>query len=84
MKNLKSNSLFILFVLFSFSGIFGQSPFVTIWKTDNSGTSGDSQIIFPAFGEYSYEWMEMGNPANTEAGTAVGEKTFDFPNPGPN
>ncbi|MEQ9373534.1 MAG: BspA family leucine-rich repeat surface protein, partial [Imperialibacter sp.] len=54
-----------------YSPLLAQSPFITTWKTDNSGTSGDTEIIIPTTGtgyNYTVDWEEVGNPSNN--GTA--------------
>lgn len=66
----KMTNLIILCLLIGFSAN-SQNPFITIWKTENPGVSNTNEIRLPASGEYSYEWEEMGNPANTGSGTAV-------------
>src|SRR5690625_4392751 len=53
-------------------------PFVTLWKTDNPGSSGDTEIIIPAHGQFQYTWEEVGNPLNTGSGTGNDETTIDF------
>lgn len=60
-----------------------QSPFVTIWKTDNPGVTKNHQIQIPCFGSiYSINWEEVGNPGNN--GSLFGDSTtlVTFPTPG--
>src|SRR5690606_29551754 len=66
-------------------------PFITIWKTDNSGTSNDNQITIPTDPSeelalvYNYEvyWEEVDNPTNNgSAAGLTGDYTIDFPAPG--
>jgi surface protein len=58
-------------------------PFITIWKTDNPGISGDNQITVPGTGStYLIEWEEVGNPDNSESETGTNEHTVTFPSPG--
>ncbi len=66
-------------------------PFITIWKTDNSGVSEDNQIIIPTDPSeelalvYNYEvyWEEVDNPTNNgSAAGLTGDYTIDFPAPG--
>ncbi|MTI40808.1 BspA family leucine-rich repeat surface protein, partial [Fulvivirga lutimaris] len=63
LKNLKfKKPLLILIIFFSAGNLMGQNPFVTIWKTDNPGSSNDNQIKIPtatAFGftyDYTVDW----------------------------
>ena len=66
----------------------GQSTtsFVTTWKTDNPGTSSNTQITIPASGSgynYNVTWEEIGNPSNT--GSSSGNTvsiTIDLPSSG--
>lgn len=78
--NKVNNLIFLCFFIVSIT--YGQSPFVSVWKTDNPGVSSSSEVLFPASGEYSYEWTEMGNPSNTGSGTATDSYTIVFSNPG--
>lgn len=66
-------------------------PFITIWKTDNSGVSEDNQIIIPTDPSeelalvYNYEvyWEEVDSPTNNgSAAGLTGDYTIDFPAPG--
>lgn len=63
-----------------------QRPFITIWKTDNSGTSSDTQISIPTTGsgyDYDIAWEEVGNASNNGSMTNVtGGITIDFPSVG--
>src|SRR5690625_190728 len=54
------------------------NPFITIWKTDNSGGSGNTKITIPAYGQFQYTWKEVGNPSNTGSGTGNDVTTIDF------
>jgi surface protein len=59
------------------------SPYITVWKTDNPGTSASNQITIPGTGtNYIIEWEEVGNPSNR--GDAVGNNstTVTFPTSG--
>ncbi|MCI5058510.1 MAG: BspA family leucine-rich repeat surface protein [Flavobacteriales bacterium] len=59
------------------------TKFITRWKTDNTGTSNDNQIILPATGtSYLVEWEEVGNPANNGSTTLSGTNTITFPSAG--
>ncbi|MCH5717868.1 BspA family leucine-rich repeat surface protein [Niabella hibiscisoli] len=59
-----------------------QQPFVTVWQTDNPGTTGSSSIQVPATGEYTYTWERIGTPAASGSGSANGTITITFPSPG--
>ncbi len=56
--------------------------FITIWKTDNDGTSGDDQITIPATGEFTYTWVDTNNPASTGSGNGNDGTTITFPQAG--
>jgi len=56
--------------------------FITIWKTDNDGTSGDDQITIPATGEFTYTWVDTNNPASTGSGNGNDGTTITFPRAG--
>jgi len=57
--------------------------FITTWKTDNPGSSSDTQITIPTTGtgyDYNIVWTEVGNPTNTGTLLGVlGNVTIDFP-----
>lgn len=75
-------SLFTLLILQA-SFAMAQNPFITVWKTDNSGGSDNNQITIPGTGtDYLIEWEEVGNEANS--GTLVGSDftTITFPSAG--
>src|SRR5690606_21363670 len=66
-------------------------PFITIWKTDNSGTSNDNQIIIPTdqsedlalVYNYNVYWEEVDNPTNNGSIAGLTDNdTLDFPSPG--
>ncbi|WP_188752688.1 BspA family leucine-rich repeat surface protein [Parapedobacter defluvii] len=56
--------------------------FITIWKTDNDGTSGDDQITIPTTGEFTYTWVDTNNPASTGSGNGNDGTTITFPRAG--
>src|SRR5690606_22970099 len=56
--------------------------FITIWKTDNDGPSGDDQITIPAGGEFTYTWVDTNNPASTGSGSGNDGTTITFPQAG--
>lgn len=73
----------------SSSDIQQTSPFVTTWKTDNSGNSGPNQILIPTRANanvpYNYDvyWEEIGNGSNSGTIAGVtGDLTITFPNAG--
>ncbi|MBK6265046.1 BspA family leucine-rich repeat surface protein [Marivirga sp. S37H4] len=75
-----------LFLSLIFSFELSAQGFVTIWKTDNPGTSEANQISIPTTGTgYNYDifWEEVGNNNNngTLSGIA-GNTTIDFPSAG--
>ncbi len=74
----------LLFTGFSVTGANAQdTPFITIWQTDNPGTSDDAQIIIPGEGtDYTIEWEEVDNPDNNGSETGSGEHTLTFPSEG--
>lgn len=80
MRNLKTKLLLVLFTFIV--AVNGQSPFVTVWKTDNPGSTADNQILFPAYGDYEYSWLDLADPSNSASGSASGTKIFDFPHAG--
>lgn len=61
----------------SFSG-FAQNEFISTWKTDNTGTSSDTEITIPmvvSSGSYSVDWNNDGTPDETGI---TGSVTHDF------
>ncbi|WP_342083987.1 BspA family leucine-rich repeat surface protein [Dyadobacter sp. OTU695] len=75
------NKLFTFLLLIC--ALHANAQYITVWKSDNQGTSANNQIIIPAKGNgYSIAWEEIGNPANN--GTAIGTNnyTLTFPTPG--
>lgn len=58
-------------------------PFITIWKTDNEGSSTDNQITIPGTGtNYTIEWEEVDNPSNNGSETGTNAHVITFPSPG--
>ncbi|GEM_PF-2830720 len=71
------------FLLFFFSTINAQSPFITVWQTDMPGISEDNQILIPGTGSgYTIEWEEENNPSNSGALTGENAAVVSFPHPG--
>ncbi len=81
------NFIFRIFILSLFTTqTFGQA-FITIWKTDNPGTSASSQITIPTIGtgySYSIYWEQAGSPLinGTIPGPITGNHTITFPSAG--
>ena len=76
----------IFFSLISLFGIFlganGQNEFITVWKTDNSGSSADNQITIPTSNseedtyDYTVDWGD-GNTNTNVTGNIT--HTYDAP-----
>lgn len=75
--------LFIFLFIWCFvSPVLGQ-PFITIWKSDNSGVTNSDQIRIPGTGtSYLIEWEEVGNPTNNGSLTGSNTVTVTFPSAG--
>lgn len=57
--------------------------FITIWKTDNFGASGNNEVEFPGVGTYDIYWQEVGNSSNSGSiNGASGQYTITFPSIG--
>ena len=74
--------LFLVLLPFFASG----QAFITTWKTDNPGSSTDTQIAIPTTGtgyDYNIVWTEVGVPSNTGTiNNITGDVTIDFPSAG--
>ncbi len=61
-------------------------PFITTWKTDNSGTSTNTQVTIPTTGsgyDYDIYWEEVGNALNNGTlANQAGDATINFPSIG--
>ena len=79
MNNLLRVIVFLLSVLPSL--VYSQD-FVTIWQTDNAGTSANDQITIPGTGTYTIDWVEVGNPGNNGSNAGSGTTTVTFPSAG--
>ncbi|RUA33665.1 MAG: hypothetical protein DSY77_09125 [Bacteroidetes bacterium] len=82
-----SSILFSLLIVLIFQTGFAlaqDAPFITVWQTDNPGTSEDNQITIPGTGtDYLIEWEEVGNEANNNGSeTGTDEYTITFPSVG--
>jgi len=77
-------SLFTLLIFQTGFALAQDAPFITIWKTDNPGSSEDNQITIPGTGtDYLIEWEEVGNEAaNNGSETGTDEHTITFPSAG--
>ena len=59
---------------------FDPDPFVSIWDTDKSGVSTNTQIQIPALGSnFDIEWEEVGNPVNSGMLSGNGTTLLNFP-----
>ena len=60
--------------------------FITTWKTNNSGSSGNNQITIPTEGtgyNYNIYWEEVGNSDNSGSATGItGDHTITFSSEG--
>jgi len=68
---------------FTITGVPLSDAFITVWKTNNPGTSANNRITIPGTGNnYTILWEEVGNPGNN--GTTIGNNTttVTFPSAG--
>ncbi len=73
----------LLSILTLCAALNSMAQFVTIWKTDNPGTSNSNQITIPATGNnYTINWVEVGNAANNGTEIGNGIHTLTFPSAG--
>src|SRR5690625_4089504 len=71
--------LSVVMLLFCSLNSYGQTePFITVWKTDNPGSSSDTQIRIPASGMFDYTWEEVGNASNSGTGSSNDATIIDF------
>jgi len=57
--------------------------FITVWKTNNEGTSGTNQITIPGTGtNYLIAWENLGNPSIKGTATGNNTTTITFPSQG--
>ena len=61
---------------------WAQQPFITTWKTDNTGASNPNQISIPATGDFNYIWENVANSAEKGSGNGSGTTTITFPQAG--
>lgn len=64
--------IILLLLTLTFGAAYAQDPYITVWKTDNTGSTASNQIQIPAVGDFIYTWEEVGNPSNTGGGTGTG------------
>lgn len=76
--------LVIILISLSTFQLIGQTPFVTIWKTDNIGGSSNNQIQIPGEGNhYTIDWEEVADSSNNGNMTVInGSATVSFPSSG--
>ncbi|MEQ9377861.1 MAG: hypothetical protein RIG68_21920 [Imperialibacter sp.] len=76
-------SLLLLLTLAFATAELSAQPFITVWKTDNPGTSDDNQIKIPAEStSYNYDiyWEDISNAeVNGTASGITGAHTITFP-----
>jgi surface protein len=81
----KKPLLFLPFIMLAAISVNAQA-FITTWKTDNPGTSTNTQITIPTTGggyNYNIYWEEVGNAAhNGTVNNVVGNRTIEFGTPG--
>jgi len=77
-------SLLTLLILQTGFALAQDAPFITVWQTDNPGSSNDNQITIPGTGtDYLIEWEEVGNEANNNGSeTGTDRHTVTFPSAG--
>ncbi|MCO6497810.1 MAG: BspA family leucine-rich repeat surface protein [Chitinophagaceae bacterium] len=80
--SLKTLLFFVIFLLLGSSETFAQRPFITVWKTDNYGSTNANSIGFEAEGEFDYEWEEVADPDNKGSGSSEDNTVIAFPHPG--
>ena len=70
-------------LLFLLCAFHARGQFITVWKTNNAGSSGSTQILIPAGGtNYSIAWEEVGVPSNKGTTTGSGSYTLNLPSAG--
>ncbi|GEM_PF-1209738 len=68
-----------LLVLLMATSITAQNEFITTWETDNSGTSGDTEITIPTHSAYAYNYdVDWNNDGIFDEFGIVGSTTHDF------
>ena len=79
MNSLNQLKILLVFTYLIFSAIsYGQAPFISTWKTDNSGTSCSSCITMPTVGGmYNYD-VDWDNDGVYDESGITGDITHDF------
>ncbi len=80
--SLKTLLFFVIFLLLGSSETFAQRPFITVWKTDNFGSTNANSIGFLAEGEFDYDWEEVADPDNNGSGSSEDNTVIAFPHSG--
>lgn len=74
-------TIFTLFCLLT--ALNTSAQYITIWKTNNAGTSANNKITIPAIGtNYTIHWEEVGNAVNNGTAIGSGSYTLTFPSVG--
>ena len=74
-------SFFTFLALLWLTLSYSQDAFITTWKTDNPGVSGDNQITIPTFPEETYEYTIDWGDGNSDA-NITGDITHTYYEPG--
>ena len=77
----KFRRITILIFFISSTSLFSQNEFITTWKTDNTGTSGPTEITIPTTGagyNYDVDWTYDGITFNAENTGVEGNITHDY------
>ncbi|MCG8696959.1 MAG: hypothetical protein MI922_02805, partial [Bacteroidales bacterium] len=68
----------VLMVLLS-GNLYSQGEFITTWQTDNTGTSGDTEITIPTNSSYTYNYdVDWDNDGVFDETGLTGSVTHDF------
>lgn len=77
-KHALLRSALLWIILLAASAATAQQPFITIWKTDNAGSSNSTSITIPTAGTgYNYE-ADWNNDGTYEQSGITGSVTHDF------
>ncbi len=77
-RKLKHTSLVLLGLIFTMK-LSAQTEFITTWKTDNSGTSGTTEITIPTKSSYTYSYsVDWDNDGVFDEFGITGDITHDF------
>lgn len=85
MKILKMHTLVIFtslvfvlcFFVFSVRSVNAAGEFITVWKTDNTGTSNDNQITIPTYSGLTYDYDVDWGDTNTDS-NLTGDATHTY------